>query len=112
MTMLNTLANMGAAWTAPVALASVGWTTVKRCAPISADCDDPPASAVWLRLVQQMTGQHVRVTACPCEQVTELDGFVFVALLSLCIGIVWLALMRQHVTKLQALPAAAWLASH
>jgi len=111
MTMLNTLANMGAAWTTPVALASVGLTTVERCVPTSADCNDPPAGAVWLRFVKQLIGQRAKSTACPCEQVTELDGFVFVAVASSMVGIVWFALMRPHVTKLQALPADAWLAS-
>lgn len=91
MTMLNTLANMGGAWTGTLALASVDKFTVKRCIDVPEDeCTSPP---------------------CACVTHTDVDGFTVLAVLGSIIGVVWLACMRTRILSLEDLPASAWLAS-
>ena len=86
MTMLNTLANMGGAWTGTLALASVDKLTV------STPCVDGEG--------------------CLENEKVLLDGFTVLAGAGMLVGIAWIAIMRSRVLKLETLPASAWLASH
>jgi len=124
MTMLNTIANLGAQWPNTAALFLIDglqWTRPCSCDP-SAETATASLWPYWGMLQASVTQRLVEVgvldggaaaaheAPCECQPVVVVDGYSLTCALSLVVGLVWLVLMRPRVFKLQALPSHAWMA--
>ena len=102
MTLLNTLANLGAKWPNSVVLFAADALTQRACvggtrAAASITCADAAAKE-----------------ACAAEGGTCMirsDGFVGLTLACTLTGVAWMAVMRGRVRAMGALPPSAWLAA-
>jgi PAT family acetyl-CoA transporter-like MFS transporter 1 len=115
MTMLNTIANLGAAWPNTAALFLID--AMHHTRPCSCE---PPATAGALQALAmpwQALGKSigkvfgVAVAApCKCKPEVLIDGYTATCMLSLLVGVAWFVLVRPRLFALQALPPSAWLA--
>jgi len=122
MTMLNTISNLGGAWTTPLAFLLVDHTTRTTCVP--KPCNPAPSSPAK-ELVGKLGSEVGRLLgkgankavadaaaagSCGCDTVTTIDGYAVTCVLSLCFGLGWYYVMRGRAARLQALPPSEWVA--
>ena len=108
MTMLNTIANLGAAWPNTAALFLID--AMHHTRPCSCE---PPATAGALQALGKSIGKFIGVavaTPCKCKPEVLIDGYTTTCMLSLLIGVAWFVIVRPRLFALQALPPSAWLA--
>lgn len=122
MTLLNTIANLGAKWPQYFALRGIEWFTVATCQQQHALAGDGVTSGVSGAPVGG-SGVHrapfgssckIAADADTCRAaggscVTEYDGFVLLTISGAIGGCLWLAWMWRRMRLLEALPRDAWL---
>jgi len=110
MTLLNTIANLGWMWVAPVALMAMEWLEKHQCMPPA----DPPSTGApgghpWGFDCSSTAGQQ-QCTQAAGECIEVTDGFSMVCGITFVMGIVWYVVMAPRAAALQAAPIAAWRA--
>lgn len=107
MTLLNTIANLGWMWVAPVALLAMEALEKHSCMPPALGA--PPASQPWGFDCEAAPGKELCIEA-QGECVEIRDGFSMVCGITFVLGIVWYVVMAPRAARLQAAPIAAWRA--
>lgn len=97
MTLLNTVANLGAKWPAALVLYAADGLTRRTCVGAGGGCAD--------------AGARAACSAAGGVCVTEADGLTPLTLACTLAGVAWLALARKRVRGMEALPPSAWLAA-
>ncbi len=110
MTLLNTIANLGWMWVAPLALMAMEALERHQCfAPEEGAAAAPPAGQQWGFACEEPAARDMCVAAGgACEEVS--DGFSMVCAITFVLGIVWYVIMSPRAAALQAAPLSAWRA--
>lgn len=108
MTMLNTISNLGSAWTTPLAFLLVDRTTTKRCVP--RECAPSSGNPLGKLFGKGAGAAAAAAGTCGCDETTVIDGYVVTCVLCLAIGLGWYQLMKGRVHRLQELPPGDWVA--
>ena len=112
MTFLNTMANLGGMWVAPLALLSIEGLTVRACqltvtgAAAAAPDAAPPAPSLCHDTTE---GGKAACAAAGGACVPTTDGFALMMAISTLYCLGWWIIMRSTVRRLQDKPPSAWL---
>lgn len=110
-TLLNTLANLGGMWAAPVALSTIDALSVRVCEQADTSTLGPWNASVATAAAQMSCKGAAAESACrqlggACGAVR--DGYTIAVLLGTTYSLLWFAYCRSKALKLQDEPSSAW----
>jgi len=107
MTILNTLANIGSLCASQAALFLIDWTTVTACYASKRGTVTLPYDCT----AHAVSNSTVMASECQMNQgvcLNRIDGYEFMAVVCLILGMLWLKVMKPVLVRLQRSKVYSW----